>query len=355
MTALKRFDEALSQVREASKRPLSQWPVHLDRAGTQIYPHVKPLARMSDVFALRAKALLAQHRSEEALGEIRHALRVARSVEHQATTFPFSFRLSTWYKTLEVAEYGIASGLWDTAQLRTLPDEWAGIDVLGDLVFALDSQRIDDNAYYEILAEDRPRLAKLLTAPGETPSLKVTVFCHLIPTGRVRLHQVEYNRLIDLDLEDIDPAHAAIGPRFSRSIRLTTRNSRETLGMTRFLNSTVAPSNESTTYRAAATHTRLQQLTLQCALARYRNQHGSLPGTLDELVPDFVEGIPLDVMDGQPLRYRRTEDGGCLIWSVGPNRIDDGGKTSKSGKQLRRPFYKRKGDWVSVLPPIRNE
>jgi hypothetical protein len=353
LTALKRFDEILSQVREASQRPLSQWPVHLSRSDRQICPHIRPLAALGAVLTLRAKALLAQHRGDEALGEIRHALRIARSVEHQATNFPFLLCLSTWNKTLEVAEYGIASGLWDTAQLRTLPEEWTGIDVLGDLVFALDSQRIDDNAYYEILAEDRPRLAELLTAPGETPSLRMTVLCHLIPTGRVRFAQVDYNRRIDLDLEDIDPVHRAIDPRFCRSVRLPTRSSPETLGMTYFLNSTVGPSNESTTYKAAATHTRIQQLTLQCALARYRNEHGNLPGTLDELVPDFIERIPRDVMDGQLLRYRRTEDGGCLIWSVGANRIDDGGKTGAGGKPKRHPRNKRKGDWVSVLPPIR--
>jgi hypothetical protein len=31
-------------------------------------------------------------------------------------------------------------------------------------------------------------------------------------------------------------------------------------------------------------------------------------------------------MDGQPVRYRRSDTGGYLLWSVGANRIDDGAR-----------------------------
>jgi len=50
-------------------------------------------------------------------------------------------------------------------------------------------------------------------------------------------------------------------------------------------------------------------------------------------------------MDGQPLRYRRTDAGGYLLWSIGQNRIDDGGKTDTKAKRHKSP------DWVSELLP----
>ena len=39
------------------------------------------------------------------------------------------------------------------------------------------------------------------------------------------------------------------------------------------------------------------------AIERYRRKHGTLPPTLDALVPDFLPSVPVNVYDGQPLTY----------------------------------------------------
>ena len=39
------------------------------------------------------------------------------------------------------------------------------------------------------------------------------------------------------------------------------------------------------------------------AIERYRRTHGSLPPSLDELVPDFLPSVPVDAHDGKPLAY----------------------------------------------------
>ena len=61
------------------------------------------------------------------------------------------------------------------------------------------------------------------------------------------------------------------------------------------------------------------------AAERYRLKHGSLPESLDALVPNFLEAIPMDPFDGKPVRYKRLEKGYCL-YSIGENLVDDGGK-----------------------------
>ncbi len=70
-------------------------------------------------------------------------------------------------------------------------------------------------------------------------------------------------------------------------------------------------------------HTRAQQARLACALERFRLSRGTFPETLAELVPDFMAAIPPDIMDGAPMRYRRTDDGSYELWSIGINRKDD--------------------------------
>ncbi|HUA66319.1 MAG TPA: hypothetical protein VME24_10750, partial [Alphaproteobacteria bacterium] len=80
-----------------------------------------------------------------------------------------------------------------------------------------------------------------------------------------------------------------------------------------------------------------------CALERYRLAHGQYPETLDALAPQFIESLPHDVINGQPLHYRRTPDGKFLLYSVGWNETDDGGKPAftKNGN-----VDYLNGDWV---------
>jgi hypothetical protein len=62
------------------------------------------------------------------------------------------------------------------------------------------------------------------------------------------------------------------------------------------------------------------------ALERYRVRHGSYPNSLAELTPDFLKTPLPDFMDGQPLRYRLAADGHFLLYSVGLDGVDNGGK-----------------------------
>jgi hypothetical protein len=75
------------------------------------------------------------------------------------------------------------------------------------------------------------------------------------------------------------------------------------------------------------------QANLRCALAalaaeRCRQEAGRWPEKLAELEPKYLKQVPADPFDGQPLRLRRLEDG-LVIYSVGPDRKDDGGTLTR--------------------------
>jgi hypothetical protein len=86
---------------------------------------------------------------------------------------------------------------------------------------------------------------------------------------------------------------------------------------------------------------------IACALERYRLANGQFPETLEALAPKFVEKLPHDLITGQPLKYRRTDDGKFVLYAVGWNEADDGGKVelTKSGNADIT-----KGDWVWHYP-----
>jgi hypothetical protein len=66
---------------------------------------------------------------------------------------------------------------------------------------------------------------------------------------------------------------------------------------------------------------------LGLALTAYHADIGSYPATLDALVPKYCSEVPLDRFTAKPLRYLPRADG-YLLYSVGDNATDDGGRTS---------------------------
>lgn len=70
------------------------------------------------------------------------------------------------------------------------------------------------------------------------------------------------------------------------------------------------------------------------ALERCRLVLGKLPQTLDELVPAYLDAVPVDPFDGQALRYKLLTKG-YVVYSIGEDGIDDGG--AERQRENRRP------------------
>jgi hypothetical protein len=95
-----------------------------------------------------------------------------------------------------------------------------------------------------------------------------------------------------------------------------------------------------------------------CALERYWQAHQQYPETLAALPPACLDKLPTDVIAGQPLKYRRTEGGQFVLYSVGWDETDDGGQFSvvdekPSDRTAMRSWAnvsEEKGDWVWRYP-----
>jgi hypothetical protein len=95
---------------------------------------------------------------------------------------------------------------------------------------------------------------------------------------------------------------------------------------------TFAGRGQSLLSRAAETEARRRLIVTAIALERYRGRHGSYPTTLQALVPELLPKLPMDFMDGKPLRYRVTGDGHFVLYSVGLDCVDNGGKMQGSAR-----------------------
>ena len=78
-----------------------------------------------------------------------------------------------------------------------------------------------------------------------------------------------------------------------------------------------------TKHKAVVARERL--LAVELALRCYQSEQGHPPARLDDLVTNYLSHVPQDPFSGQPLSYR-AQGTNWLLYSVGPDGVDDGGK-----------------------------
>ncbi len=96
------------------------------------------------------------------------------------------------------------------------------------------------------------------------------------------------------------------------------------------------------------------------SLELYLREHGQYPSTLGELTPRFLPAVPVDRITGDPVNYRLI-DGKPVVYSVGIDRIDDGGTPPKkfgiNGRRESAAEWSGRltefnhGDWVLYPKP----
>jgi len=94
--------------------------------------------------------------------------------------------------------------------------------------------------------------------------------------------------------------------------------------------------------RADANH-RLARLAE--AVARHALLRDAYPEDLGALAPEWITVVPRDPFDREPLRMKRADDGGVILYSIGPDARDDGGRPWDDEKKC--------GDLVFRLPPVK--
>ena len=79
---------------------------------------------------------------------------------------------------------------------------------------------------------------------------------------------------------------------------------------------------------------RLSRFSHFIALEQFRNKNGRLPQKLEELAPAFLAEVPKDPFTGSELLYHPLPNG-YVIYSVGRDLIDDGGKEEPDSTKAR--------------------
>ncbi len=74
-------------------------------------------------------------------------------------------------------------------------------------------------------------------------------------------------------------------------------------------------------------------LEVAIAIRLFELDHDSLPDSLDALVPEYLDAVPIDAFCGEPLRYEPGEEGRYVVYSVGWDGVDNDGRTHPEHNQ----------------------
>jgi hypothetical protein len=99
-----------------------------------------------------------------------------------------------------------------------------------------------------------------------------------------------------------------------------------------FLSEMLLPSLSRVVVRDASNQALIELATSALAIERFRLAEGRLPNNLKELTPRFLDAVPADPFDGNPVRYRRLSSG-YVVYSVDNDGHDDGGLEAPERKK----------------------
>jgi hypothetical protein len=344
--ALSRYEPILHEITEASRRPYCRFPIRYEDSFDALLPHLNPLRNLARVYRLRALAELSAGETDAALEDVQTCLRLADKIKDEPVMISFFYQMAMLDIITQPIWEGLVAHQWNDSQLANLQTQLEKIDqfesaersLRGNRLFTYHTtlwSRNHPSNFFEFLFN--------LSKVDFSFETKVSWLDRAIPSGWFYQNQLNADRFYtETLLPAVDWEHHRVSPSTIEQIDQSIKTQRLTPynALYKWL---TAPFIK----KAALSQTYVDETVVACALERFRLAHGSLPQNLDALVPEFINQLPHDVIDGQPLHYRRLPDDQYVLYSVGWNEKDDGGQIAMNG--VNQNFDE--GDWVWFSQP----
>lgn len=351
LLAFSKLDPALLQLREASARPYSRFPINYEDNALALLPHLSKLKSASQFLNLRASAELEAGQIENAAEDVVLNLRVANSLRGEPLLISHLVRIAMVSIALSPLWEGLDEQQWSDAQLQVFQGELRKFDFLESQQLAMRGERAFAKMVTDMLRTNRSEFVGITVGLSDMSSIKdylkrtleVAPY-YMMPDGWFYQNHLTIGRLYETILSAVDPDSRRV---YRSEIEKSGKAVEELFQGFRpykMLASLLFPAVGKSVLKSSFQQTVIDLALLACALERHRLAHGTFPETLAELAPEFIDKIPHDIMNGEPLKYRCTDDKKFILYSVGWNETDDGGKVAltSTGRSIRT----EEGDWV---------
>ena len=350
------FIPALDEIREALKRPYAIIPGDYSQPFFQPMPNFITLRTVAQLLAQRAQCEFLLGQPDQALRELTLVHDLCRILEHRPTGQPTTLVEAMINVAITGLYAGtIAEGLrlhaWQEPQMATLQEQLKDINLPPQEANAIRWGLARSTHIIEKMPASE--IATMLTMADALSQNKqvgiwarlknpMYLFLKLAPHGWIYQNMVNVARTESETMDGFDLGHNVISPRVINKAAANFEQLSEHRSPFNIWAVITMPNMVKATQTVAHSQAMADEAQIVCALERYRLAHSEYPGTLDALLPQFIEKLPHDIIGGQPLIYRRTADGKFLLYSVGWNETDDGGQDVSATS----PNDFNQGDWV---------
>jgi hypothetical protein len=306
---------------------------------------------------LRAIAELENGQSEKALDDVKLILYLADSIRAEPYSGSQLVRVAILNFALQPIWEGMAKHRWSDTQLTVIEGELSKFDFLSSYQLVVRAHRIIAiDTINNIMQQQNIRelCAGLLADEEDEGSLdwreiaQAGLF-YLMPGGWFYQNDVFVARIFQQSLlTETEMKQQIVPPSAIHRSTETIMGEFQRRSPYDFFVSAVFPILYRIINSMAFEQASADLARTACGLERYRLAHGEYPETLDMLAPQFIDKLPHDIINGNPLKYHRTDDRQFVLYSVGWNETDDGGVVglATNGHGLDNS----KGDWVWRYP-----
>lgn len=345
----------LEELRQASQRPHSRFNIYYqeENPAAILLPHLAPIKQYCRILQLRTSAELGLRQADQALDDLRLMLYLTDASRQEPILISQLVRMAEFQLALQPLAEGLTQ--WSEPQLRALQQRLQEFDFCADMKHALEAERTLFGLGMIEWVRRAPNKLKALdgmeqVGTGEGEELwPVGALMSVAPDGWLALEELNLGRAFDRYLlPTVDLTNRVIRPELvhknqSALDQLTESKPASQFLHHRFFAGLLLPRLTRVAEKVAFTQTAVDLAGIACALERYRRVHGRFPDALPQLSPEFIQKLPSDIINAQPLKYRLRSDGNYVLYSVGWNQTDDGGQPhrNKSGETDAR-----QGDWV---------
>ena len=351
LAALGKYDGELAELAAAAARPRSRFPVDYDyeMPAAILLPHLANLKGLCSATQLRAIARLEVEQSAEAFADLQLGFRLSDSVRDEPILISHLVRIATLGIVLQTVREGLARHAWNEEQLSAIEKELASVNLFTESKNAMRGERALGVGCIEWARRQGLKFDLYQIDGDATPFARVANF---MPRGWLyqnmlaisQMHQDFTIGMADENTRRVLPGIVAAGDAASADLAC------ERMHPYKIFAALLFPAVNKAVIRSARMQTYVDATRVACALERFRLANGQIPEKLDALVPRFLAAIPNDVMDGQPLRFHPTPDGGYVLYSIGWNKTDDHGELAWAKKEKQSTVDANNGDWVWKFP-----
>ena len=312
-------------------------------------PHYNAGQNLAKALSLRARAAVAAKDSAEATRSLLAITRLAQACKQEPLLIGFLVGNTLEMMALEPLWTGLREHVFAEDDLRRLQDAFATDETTPALLLAMRGELAAGLNAVEHLqkaaegqTKDGENVAAALFASGKSLGMNVW---RMLPNG---LFDHWKSVIADMELRHlIQPLkngglRQAVHAGDAVVVEIKSR-SNMVLHPDHIMVNLMLPSVTQISVNALLTETRRRQSLAAVAVERFHLRQAKYPALLEELVPEFMPAVPLDPCDGKPLRYRLTDSGRFVLWSVGFDGHDDAGKVTAGTKLHKREYV---GDWT---------